>query len=776
MTCNMKMILEGKVPSQAEDHVKILEEDREGYISRVLSQIELGGIEKEVKKNVVFACIAKGMWDVLDEVVKKGRLDVHEMREICTVLDSQRKTAAVKRSLEQEAVKLDGKEQEKEAVKRFKPDVAAALQFSPSPSQYVTRPTRGSPVRCSDTPYQTAAGSARKAVFSGAGGKAFTKKQKSSLSYRYSMQSKFVKKRCQRAVRLEADLARVANLADRNPIPKLTLSGGVCLHLKKWFSTLPKSALESALLMQSPLTWRLVAKLLHANPSDMQMPEFLPCIFEPRRARPANVEHALRLTEAQLYDFNALIIHQPHIGYLKKKFKQSIPSVTKLTVARYSKIEDCLKWYTAVRCAGVDELLEERLKNDGVWPDFTFGEILERLQAFDRMNATSMLNCLLPIAESKMLDDTMPFKDGTLVLCQCDEGTSARFADAVLYSTMLAALTGGELQLFSEKLYPPLFRPAAVKDALILSKYTQRVGKTCSLSAALDPFLMDTAEPLNTLVLVLSGTLTDTEEACAKIVAYNTTRRLHVTVVDFCSNTLGSKLAENGVSVADFKSKQYLDTFNAVYMDLVRQSDHYEAAMGVLQGFAKELPLENVKCLTAKMKGFNEGTVMEVLEEGLVMMGDEKEVKFKSALQKAVAWKVLQNVGDKILQKKHLKAGDVRRDMEYWYTGPVERTWRLPEVPPGLRVIDVARLKMILSFLMKADLHSASKTCKSWRYLSLEAHYDEQHQILTWPAVAMKTLVEKGLVHKFGRKKCFQAALKTKGDCDAVAQLLYEKR
>eukprot|EP01060_Flectonema_neradi_P005572 TRINITY_DN1370_c2_g2_i3.p1 TRINITY_DN1370_c2_g2~~TRINITY_DN1370_c2_g2_i3.p1 ORF type:complete len:886 (+),score=214.94 TRINITY_DN1370_c2_g2_i3:48-2660(+) len=501
--------------SEFMEHYNMLKDNGDVYKVQLLLLLELVDIQKVTKTRALLAAAQCQDYEFVDVMLSHPQFKFPEVLAACKALDGKRRLKAWKKSLAlveaKGATRADQKrpaESDGDAeVKKPKSDDASIEEMNSKIAERMKqreeREERSEDGPSITTPFGKGY-SGGKGKGKGKGGKgarwAPTRSSRgralSSVRQGIKGGKKGGKKSSSEPVDntpvwLRRRIAKIAKL--KSEIGSLeaatvvgltaTLSGSMCKRFRAWGEKIKKGSLMHYLLEFGLSPWQEFADLVHLNPDDFTLKEFLPCVFDSKKQRPAHVEYGLKLTTSTLENLDGLKAHHVPLTYLRRKFDLSrVSQQVKKTIAEYTDVSTLIWWYEDMNCPDVDNVLINKMSK-GQTPNFGYGKMMERLMHMHSKNS-SVFEHLVPVAENSLKEYTLPLRSPIAVLGDCSGSMHVAVRTGSIIVSLLTALSkGAELLFFNSKAVDPLFVPQSIKDVLMLSHYTKADGATSPGSA-----------------------------------------------------------------------------------------------------------------------------------------------------------------------------------------------------------------------------------------------------------------------------------------------------
>ena len=267
-----------------------------------------------------------------------------------------------------------------------------------------------------------------------------------------------------------------------------TLTGAMARYLRSLIARVPASKLEYFALQLPREPWQELADLTHVNPkTGVQLPWFMPRAFgEPVPSD--TIVHACRHMTAE----TALAIikrWRPPYSFVRVHVRfHQLPRECKEEIARYAPMDTCLWWHHELYTPGLDAILAARIQHDGHLPNLSYGKLMERLLYLSQRHPDSpLIQHLLPQAEQQLRGLDLQLESPVAVLGDASYSMDVAIRVSVIISSVLCALTEGELRFFNTESTRPLREPRTAADVLEVAS-TTRADKQTAPAAALEEF------------------------------------------------------------------------------------------------------------------------------------------------------------------------------------------------------------------------------------------------------------------------------------------------
>lgn len=322
------------------------------------------------------------------------------------------------------------------------------------------------------------------------------------------------------------------------------------------------------------------------------------------------------------------------------------------------------RWYEALRCDNVDEVLKYRFEHGGLEQlDLPYGKLMERLltikiiregikeshswqpEKLERIKNPTIAPFfpqLLPLAQEKLLKIKLNLEAPIVVIGDMSSSMNIAIRTSTIISSLLTAITSAKLVFFNDNNHNAEFIPTNIEEVLEMAVTIQACGCT-SPAASLYPFY-EGKEVVKTFIMV-----TDEEENTpykgfnflelyqkyreevypSKMVFVSFLRSQHAV------GQMVSKLEEKEIPVMQFKldnSRPDLTKLDTLFGLLSADSGSFEdqvtametdiTSHGISQIFQDLNVKENEKNLNAKEKEKQkaESTAADVKDESLCNM------------------------------------------------------------------------------------------------------------------------------------------------------------
>eukprot|EP01059_Diplonema_ambulator_P033719 TRINITY_DN7191_c0_g1_i1.p1 TRINITY_DN7191_c0_g1~~TRINITY_DN7191_c0_g1_i1.p1 ORF type:complete len:903 (+),score=374.26 TRINITY_DN7191_c0_g1_i1:53-2710(+) len=500
-TAQMKDLFLNEVTTFA-DHLDAITSNPELYKVQMLMLLELIDFPKNTKTRCLLAALQAKQFDFANVLLQHKSYGFAEVFAACKALDGKRRLKSWKASLRDFEAKgsqqcspnkkakpdpdtkepsKDEKEAEVEA-KAHAHDISALV----AEEEAMRSRAKGGKGKKGAVAHRHVRGAALTGVWKGGKGMKGAKgkggkRGKDLKRKREDEEPRWLRRRAAKIATLKSDIGSLENAI----IEELTatMSGSMCKRFQAWVKKIKRGTLMHFLLEFGLEPWQEFLDIIHINPKDLQLPEFAPCVYDPKKKRPATVEYSLKLTNDTLQDVVALKKNHVPLTYLRKKFKMArVPNKVKAAITEYTDINTLVWWYEELQCSETDKILEERITKKCEVPTFGYGKLMERLMSMHASNSP-IFQCLVPAAEERLKGYHLPLKTPLAVLGDCSGSMHVAVRAGSIIVSLLTALGSADLLFFNHKAIDPLFVPTTIKDVLMLSHFTKADGATSPASA-----------------------------------------------------------------------------------------------------------------------------------------------------------------------------------------------------------------------------------------------------------------------------------------------------
>eukprot|EP01060_Flectonema_neradi_P031472 TRINITY_DN478_c0_g1_i1.p1 TRINITY_DN478_c0_g1~~TRINITY_DN478_c0_g1_i1.p1 ORF type:complete len:886 (+),score=162.30 TRINITY_DN478_c0_g1_i1:39-2696(+) len=701
--------------------------------------------------------------DVAEEILRSEWWGIHEILTLCRSLDRKRR----KRTLEATCEKK--KKSSKESLHNNAATTLTQMnQNRRSGNLFHNRENR----QGVDQFYNRGAfdNQNEKTVFGGLRGKYSKPVYKS-----YFMVRGYMNRSERRSSYKYAQHSQEADSLSNIPVQELTLSGGRAAFINQWWAMQSVSVLYHVLLEKSFYPWKRSAELLHPNPATLSDPNFLKCIFSSSTQRPQPVEYCMRLRRATMSDVASLRNHQPPLSYLVKKFNlRSFDDKVRSIIANYSPIHQALKYYKALACFDVQEILHQRLEDEiDTIIERSYGELVD--YAWNTLSSKGgFLDKLISIADSKIQLDPWWYDTPSLILC--DDTMGRDYSEvAQTYAGLLSAITVGDLYFVGHK-RTMMHEPASFKDALLLGFLSKRTTVAEEGNNLLSKYikLCETRKTFYKSITLFMKTTEDIEQLKTAIAEYrkSVNENVKITILSFGD----AAVAPMGPGIAIYKHVHIATpvAFDNVISSLRLASENSEVLV-TLSPILKGLSLQST---SQQIETWSRSNIIDVFTEILENNSNanpnkksEIAQKILPALKKAIQCRLTNKVSQECFSSGDFDV--LLEDCQWWCSPYHEKPSRSMVPLTGYNVLPPLVLDLILTCLPEEDLKTTSLACRTWYMACLESCLDRTLST-SQSAYSPELLIleERGLVSLYGKRRCYGALMRSGGNVDRASAAL----
>eukprot|EP01064_Diplonema_japonicum_P029287 TRINITY_DN4700_c0_g5_i1.p1 TRINITY_DN4700_c0_g5~~TRINITY_DN4700_c0_g5_i1.p1 ORF type:complete len:891 (+),score=307.70 TRINITY_DN4700_c0_g5_i1:64-2736(+) len=488
------------------EHLAAITSNPELYKVQLLLLLELVEIQKVTKTRSLLAALEHKQFELADVLLQHRSYGFPEVLAACKALDGKRRLRSWKASLKA----FEGKgSSQVSSNKKPKQDKPAGNDETPKPEECLAKLThditklvadrekeisdsksrsagKGKGKGAKGVAHRAARGTAMVRSIKGKGGKKGKGKGGKGQSLKRKREEehdepRWLRRRAAKIAGLKSDIGSLENALLEGLTA--TMSGSMCKRFQAWIKKIKKGTLMHYLLEFGLEPWKEFCDIIHINPNDLSLDEFLRCVYDSKRRRPGNVEYGLKLTNDTLEDITALKKHHVPLTYLRKKFDMKrVSNRVKAAITEYTDINTVVWWYEELMCKETDQILENRITKKCEVPSFGYGKLVERLMSMHAADSPVFQN-LVPVAEEKIKEYHLPLKTPMAVLGDCSGSMHVAVRTGSIIVSLLTALGSADLLFFNHDAIDPLFTPKTIKDVLMLSHFTRADGATSPASA-----------------------------------------------------------------------------------------------------------------------------------------------------------------------------------------------------------------------------------------------------------------------------------------------------
>ena len=801
------------------DHVDALQSHPSAYKVQLLLLMELVDLQRKAKVNALLAALETHDYSLADTLLAHRCYGFADVFAACKALDGKRRMRAWTRSLTDflkkgstrkpaAAAAADGTEAADDA-EPMEVDLEALVEEQQC---RLAQTAEGADSDDDDGAVHVGAAHRRAAPAPPAAhraGRGRLRSQPQPLRKTDAgKQPRWLKRRVAKIAKLRSDIGALGNAQVEGLTA--TLSGSMCKRFQTWAAAQGRDELMYFLLEYGLGPWREFFDAVHANPKSLKLPDFMHCVFDSKRARPASVEYALKLTLEGLDDLAALKEHRVPVTYLRKRFKMAnVSDDVKACVAGYTDLKTVVWWYEDLQCAAVDAVLKKRLEG-GESLSFGYGKMMERLMAMHSAGS-DVFNSLVPAAERTLRDYTLPLKTPLAVLGDCSGSMHVAVRTGSIIVSLLAALTGGEAELmfFNRVAVPPIFMPRTIKDVLMLSHFTKADGATSPASALEGLYL---AKRRVETLLVVSD---EQENECGdktKLMFTQLVEKymaevnpgLRVVLISFLPSKVDASdarpaeqqlqgqmfldLEAAGVKPLQLRidgTRPDLSKVDFLLGRLSSESKTYELGARLLTSMLQWAPLGDVAAIAMAFRQLGHTFVHHAataaacsLTANAESADAESTAAFGAAVADVVSAGLMGGANADTLSGLLARGawGELRSYAERWTEAvPEADTMRDDEAPVPALTLNREVLKNVLEYLPAEKLKGTCiNVCRGWRYIAAEAAYDASAKAGRGKyGSELQQLEAFGLVDEFGAEKCMAALERNRGHVERCIGSLY---
>jgi hypothetical protein len=290
----------------------------------------------------------------------------------------------------------------------------------------------------------------------------------------------------------------------------------ICFIKKNWLSKIPAKELEDYAVQYPLKYWKKLIDLLHAKPTDLQLPWFTAYIFTGECPTDTLAYKCMKINKDTICDIATT--HKLPYNYLRVQHEKLMTPTLLDKVFDYTCLSDILThWDSFSKCDNSASKLVQRITS-GEDLNVPYGELMKRIQTLEEEGNESnkgLVTCLIDVAEKKLNSYMLNIEQPVAVLGDASASMDVAIKTSSIIMSILCSACNANMHLFNESDLVIENPPRNVTDVINLSKTFKADGCTAPC-ASLYPYYAK-KEVVKTFILV-----TDEEENTGYDKSYNT--------------------------------------------------------------------------------------------------------------------------------------------------------------------------------------------------------------------------------------------------------------